>query len=164
MHERRQRTKTSRLRPRQKRRRGRRGLWRWQAWRGPHGAGRQGRRQGRVRRPRKLSPSTTARSRSATARRFSAPRAGSASSCRICATRRSPATGPTAIAASAWSRSRASACWRQAASAIPSPGMKVKTQTDRAKTARKMVAELLVTDQPAIGDRARSRIPSSGRP
>jgi formate dehydrogenase major subunit len=30
----------------------------------------------------------------------------------------------------------------------PSPGMKVKTQTDRAKTARKMVAELLVTDQP----------------
>src|SRR5271154_1605919 len=30
----------------------------------------------------------------------------------------------------------------------PSPGMKVKTQTDRAKTARKMVAELLLTDQP----------------
>src|SRR6201988_3744398 len=30
----------------------------------------------------------------------------------------------------------------------PAPGMKVKTQTDRAKTARKMVAELLVTDQP----------------
>ncbi len=32
----------------------------------------------------------------------------------------------------------------------PLPGMKVKTQTDRAKTARKMVAELLLTDQPAI--------------
>jgi formate dehydrogenase major subunit len=32
----------------------------------------------------------------------------------------------------------------------PSPGMKVKTQTDRAKTARKMIAELLVTDQPEI--------------
>src|SRR6516165_58452 len=31
----------------------------------------------------------------------------------------------------------------------PAPGMKVKTDTDRAKTARKMVAELLVTDQPA---------------
>src|SRR5258708_18034631 len=30
----------------------------------------------------------------------------------------------------------------------PSPGMKVKTQTERAKTARKMVAELLLTDQP----------------
>jgi formate dehydrogenase major subunit len=30
------------------------------------------------------------------------------------------------------------------------PGMKVKTQTERAKTARKMVAELLVTDQPAL--------------
>ena len=39
----------------------------------------------------------------------------------------------------------AASCIRQ-----PSPGMKVKTQTDRAKTARKMVAELLVTDQPAI--------------
>src|SRR5690348_15093782 len=32
----------------------------------------------------------------------------------------------------------------------PSPGMKVRTQTDRAKTARQMVAELLLTDQPAI--------------
>src|SRR3989304_4230134 len=32
----------------------------------------------------------------------------------------------------------------------PTPGMQVKTQTDRAKTARRMVAELLVTDQPAI--------------
>jgi len=31
----------------------------------------------------------------------------------------------------------------------PAPGMKVRTQTDRAKTARKMVAELLLTDQPA---------------
>ena len=31
----------------------------------------------------------------------------------------------------------------------PSPGMKVHTQTDRAKTARKMVTELLLTDQPA---------------
>ena len=32
----------------------------------------------------------------------------------------------------------------------PTPGMKVKTATERAKTARRMVAELLVTDQPAI--------------
>jgi formate dehydrogenase major subunit len=39
----------------------------------------------------------------------------------------------------------AASCIRQ-----PAPGMKVKTQTERAKTARKMVAELLVTDQPAI--------------
>src|ERR1700751_1079549 len=31
---------------------------------------------------------------------------------------------------------------------MPAPGMKVKTQTDRAKTARRMVAELLLTDQP----------------
>jgi len=40
----------------------------------------------------------------------------------------------------------------------PSPGMKVQTQTDRAKTARKMVAELLITDQPA---RATSHDPQS---
>jgi formate dehydrogenase major subunit len=33
---------------------------------------------------------------------------------------------------------------------LPTPGMKVKTQTERAKSARKMVAELLLTDQPAI--------------
>src|SRR5215813_12464628 len=32
----------------------------------------------------------------------------------------------------------------------PTPGMKVKSQTDRARTARKMVAELLVTDQPGL--------------
>src|SRR5438309_1883479 len=30
----------------------------------------------------------------------------------------------------------------------PAPGMKVKTQTDRAKSARRMVAELLLADQP----------------
>ena len=32
----------------------------------------------------------------------------------------------------------------------PTPGMVVKTQTDRAKTARRMVAELLLTDQPDL--------------
>src|ERR1700674_5602121 len=32
----------------------------------------------------------------------------------------------------------------------PTPGMKVKSQTDRAKNARRMVAELLITDQPAL--------------
>ena len=40
----------------------------------------------------------------------------------------------------------------------PAPGMKVKTQTDRAKTARKMVTELLLTDQP---DRAHAHDPDS---
>src|SRR6266702_3300663 len=40
----------------------------------------------------------------------------------------------------------------------PAPGMKVKTQTDRAKAARRMVAELLVADQPA---RATSHDPES---
>ena len=38
----------------------------------------------------------------------------------------------------------AASCLRKAA-----PGMKVKTQTERAKTARRMVAELLMADQPA---------------
>jgi formate dehydrogenase major subunit len=40
----------------------------------------------------------------------------------------------------------------------PSPGMKVKTATDRAKAARRMVAELLVTDQP---DQAHAHDPAS---
>ncbi|HEY6254326.1 MAG TPA: 2Fe-2S iron-sulfur cluster-binding protein, partial [Xanthobacteraceae bacterium] len=31
---------------------------------------------------------------------------------------------------------------------MPAPGMKVKTQSDRAKAARRMVAELLLADQP----------------
>jgi formate dehydrogenase major subunit len=40
----------------------------------------------------------------------------------------------------------------------PAPGMKVKTQTDRAATARRMVAELLLADQP---DRAVAHDPQS---
>ena len=52
-----------------------------------------------------------------------------------------------ATAAPAWSRSRASVL---AASCIrkPTAGMKVVTASDRAKTARKMVMELLLADQP----------------
>ena len=48
----------------------------------------------------------------------------------------------------------------------PTPGMKVKTQTDRAKTARRMVIELLLTDQPPQRCRARSdfAILGDGRP
>src|SRR5689334_21489294 len=42
-------------------------------------------------------------------------------------------------------RAPAASCLR-----TPTPGMKVNSQTDRAKTARRMVAELLLTDQPAI--------------
>src|SRR6266851_4376716 len=40
----------------------------------------------------------------------------------------------------------------------PTPGMKVRTDTERAKAARKMVAELLLADQPA---RATSHDPES---
>src|SRR5579871_3959339 len=40
----------------------------------------------------------------------------------------------------------------------PSPGMKVKTQTERAQTARRMVAELLLADQP---DQAHAHDPAS---
>ena len=61
------------------------------------------------------------RSTSATARRSSAPAAASTSTCRTSATCPSPATGRTATAASAWSRSRANACWRQAACARRPP-------------------------------------------
>src|SRR6195256_4272382 len=62
----------------------------------------------------------------------------------------------------------------------PAPGMKVKTQTDRAKTARRMVMELLMADQPAreaahdpgsefwaMAERTHvevSRFPRAGRP
>src|SRR6266568_3813899 len=60
------------------------------------------------------SASTGARSTCALARRSSAPRAASESSCLR----------------------------------MPTPGMQVKTQTDRAKTARRMVLELLLADQP----------------
>src|ERR1700694_5301557 len=42
-------------------------------------------------------------------------------------------------------RTLAASCIRK-----PTAGMKVKTQTDRAKTARRMVAELLLADQPAL--------------
>src|SRR6188768_3339488 len=40
----------------------------------------------------------------------------------------------------------------------PTPGMKVKTETERATTARRMVAELLMTDQP---DQAHAHDPNS---
>ena len=40
----------------------------------------------------------------------------------------------------------------------PAPGMKVKTETHRAKTARRMIAELLMTDQP---DQAHAHDPDS---
>src|SRR5271157_1659119 len=42
-------------------------------------------------------------------------------------------------------RTLAASCIRR-----PTAGMKVKTETDRAKTARRMVAELLLADQPAF--------------
>ena len=68
--------------------------------------------------------------------------------CRISAGIRSRATAPTAIAAPAWSRSRASACSPPPASASRRAGMKVKTASERAKVSRKLVFELLVADQP----------------
>ena len=59
------------------------------------------------------------------------------------------ATAPTATAAPAWSRSRASGCWRPPASARRRPGMVVRTASERAVKARAMVIELLLADQPA---------------
>ena len=83
--------------------------------------------------------------------------ARSASTCRICATRPRPAIAPdgncrVCMVEIEGERVLAASCIR-----TPSPGMKVKTQTDRAKTARQMVAELLVTDQPRSGACPRSR-------
>ena len=77
---------------------------------------------------------------------------------RTCATSPSPVTGRTATAAPAWSRSKASACWRASCKRVPGVGMKVKTATERANKARAMVMELLVADQP---ERATSHDPTS---
>ena len=77
---------------------------------------------------------------------------------RTSATRPSPAIGPTATAAPAWSRSRASACWPPRASAGRRPGMKVTTDSDRADRPAQMVFELLLADQPRARDRPRPRL------
>ena len=102
-------------------------------------------RRARGRHPRRARPS-------------SAPRAASASSSRICATRPSPAIAPdgncrVCMVEIEGERVLAASCIR-----TPTPGMKVKTQTDRAKNARRMVVELLVADQPAL---ARAHDPDS---
>jgi formate dehydrogenase major subunit len=76
-------------------------------------------------------------------------RAAPADQLRTCATRRRPVTGrrqlQVCMVEIEGERVLAASCIR-----TPTPGMKVKTQTDRAKTARRMVAELLLTDQPGI--------------
>ena len=72
-----------------------------------------------------------------------------------------PATAPTATAAPAWSRSRASACWPPPASARR-PRAWWSRPPQRAKKARKMVMELLVADQPAREGSPRHRLRSSG--
>ena len=95
-------------------------------------------------------------------RRASAARR-STSSCRICAIRPSPATAPdgncrVCMVEIEGERVLAASCIR-----TPTPGMKVKTQTDRAKTARQMVAELLLADQPAHRLAHDPRIRTSGR-
>ena len=129
-----------------------------QARRRAHRAGRQGCGQRRRRNRRDLF-ARRRKSTSARARPSSALAAGSASSFRICATRRSPATGRTAIAASAWSRSRASACWRASCIRKPAAGMKVKTadrpRQDRAPHGARSCS---ITDQPDADDGARSRL------
>ena len=60
----------------------------------------------------------------------------------------SPAIGPTATAARAWSRSRASACWRRRAAAQPTAGMEVSSDSARAVHSQKMIVELLASDMP----------------
>ena len=104
-------------------------------------------------------PSSRSPSRSTAARSTAAPgetiwqvaAAAWASRSRISATRPRPAIGPTATAAPAWSRSRASACSPPRASASRPPGMKVTTASERAKAAR------------AHGLRAAARRPARAR-
>ena len=113
-------TKAGRLRPRQQGRGRRREHRRRQARRRAHRAGRQGRGEGRRQGDHlhaRRQGGRRARGRDHLAGRASA----TAPTSRICATRPSPATGRTAIAAPAWSRSRASACSPQAASARRPP-------------------------------------------
>ena len=66
---------------------------------------------------RSSSNSTASRSKPSTARPSGRSQSARAARFRICAIRRNRTTGPTAIAAPAWSRSRASGCWRPPASA-----------------------------------------------
>ena len=74
-------------------------------------------------------------------------RSATASRSRTCATRR--ACGPTATAARAWWRSRASACWRRRAAARLPPGMEVSSVSARARcTRRRSIVELLAADVP----------------
>ena len=89
--------------------------------------------------------------------------APSAPTSRICATRPSPAIAPDGNCRACMveiegERVLAASCIR-----TPSPGMKVKTQTDRAKTARKMVAR--IADFRSAGRNATSHDPdwNSGR-
>ena len=89
------------------------------------------------------------------ARRSGRSPSARASRSRTSAMRRSRATGPTATAAPAWWRSRASGCWPPPASASP-PGMAVATATSGPRRSREMVFELLVADQPPRDTRPRS--------
>ena len=95
------------------------------------------------------SSSTESRLRLASAKRSGRSRNAWAAKSRICVIRPRRTIGLTAIAAPAWWRSRASACWRASCKRTPAVGMKVKSASDRAVAAQKMVMELLVADQPA---------------
>ena len=82
---------------------------------------------------------------------------------RICAGCPSPDTGRTAIAAPAWSRSRASACCRLPASGSRRRGHEGQHRDRaRAKASRQLVFELLLADQPARADAHDPDLANSG--
>ncbi len=58
------------------------------------------------------------------------------------------ACDPTATAARAWWRSRASACWRRPAAAHPPRGWKCRACRDAPLHAQKIIVEMLVADVP----------------
>ena len=68
--------------------------------------------------------------------------------CRISATSRPRAIARTAIAGPAWSRSKAERTLAASCIREPAEGMVVTTNSARAESARRMVVEMLVADQP----------------
>ena len=90
----------------------------------------------------------------------SRPPSGTASRFRASATWR--ACGRTATAAPAWWRSRASACWRRPAAAIPRTGWRSPPTAPAPLTSQKMSIELLLVGRARDGLHAQLRARSLG--
>ena len=117
----------------------------------PRSAAAHGRVRGRRRSP----------CRSSRARRSSTPAASSVSTTpTLCY---GETLRPRTSAASAWSRSRARACWRRPARARPRPGMKVRTDSERVRHSRRLVLEFLASSRRPLDDARGARLPRGVR-